>query len=134
MLGYQAVPWGEAALLQCDGALNGAQRARVFEERKLPEPVVLGVFGSKTVVPPSEYAFPGVDSSGAEGAGSTGVCSAFEEVRRLHFMLQKKTEVREYLKVKAGRVRNACGELRAQVQAQALEERGTLAKVPSFKA
>ncbi|XP_009777488.2 uncharacterized protein [Nicotiana sylvestris] len=52
----------------------------------LPEPTVLGVFDSRTVVLPSEYALPEVGSSGAKGARPTEVCSAFEEVRRLHFM------------------------------------------------
>jgi len=48
--------------------------------------------------------------------------------------LQKKTKAQKYLRGEADRVRNACGELRAQVQAQALEERGALAKVPAFEA
>jgi len=106
---YRAVPWDEVVLLrrekeplaselrdngntrdlypQCGGAFNGVQWARVFEERTSPEPAVPGVFGFRMVVPPSEYALPGVGSFGAEGAGPTRVCSAFEEVRRLHFMV-----------------------------------------------
>ncbi|XP_070013063.1 uncharacterized protein [Nicotiana sylvestris] len=47
--------------------------------------------------------------------------------------LQKKTEALEYLKGEADHVRNACGELRAQVQAQALEEKSASAKVTAFE-
>ncbi|XP_070010252.1 uncharacterized protein [Nicotiana sylvestris] len=47
---------------------------------------------------------------------------------------EKKMEALEYLRGEVVRVRNACGELRAQMQAQALEEKGVLAKVPAFEA
>nr|XP_016464392.1 PREDICTED: uncharacterized protein LOC107787349 [Nicotiana tabacum] len=47
--------------------------------------------------------------------------------------LQKKIEVLEYLKGDIDRIRTVCGRLRAQVQAQALEETGASAKVPAFE-
>ncbi|XP_070010667.1 uncharacterized protein [Nicotiana sylvestris] len=45
----------------------------------------------------------------------------------------KKTEASEYVKGDIDRVRTACGELRAQVQAQDLDETGTSAKVIAFE-
>ncbi|XP_070006280.1 uncharacterized protein [Nicotiana sylvestris] len=64
---------------------------------------------------------------------------ALDEGRSLRLLceereLQKKTEALEHLRGEADRVRNDCGELRAQVQAQALEEKGALDKVPAFEA
>ncbi|XP_070008072.1 uncharacterized protein [Nicotiana sylvestris] len=45
-------------------------------------------------------------------------------------MNTRKTEALEHLRGEADRFRNDCGELRAQVQAKASEEKGALAKVP----
>lgn len=51
----------------------------------MPESVVPVVFGFGEEIPPSGHASNEVSSSRAKGAGLTEVCSAFEEVRRLHF-------------------------------------------------
>ncbi|XP_070004556.1 uncharacterized protein [Nicotiana sylvestris] len=51
----------------------------------------------------------------------------------LPYQLQKKAEALEFLKGDVNRVRVSCEELRAQVQAQALEEMSASAKVPAFE-
>nr|XP_009775423.1 PREDICTED: uncharacterized protein LOC104225347 [Nicotiana sylvestris] len=71
---------------RCDRAFSGAERAHVFEEKASSESAAPEISDSWAAIPPSEYTLPEVSSSGAEEAGSTGVCSDFEEVRRLHFV------------------------------------------------
>ncbi|XP_070022804.1 uncharacterized protein [Nicotiana sylvestris] len=106
----------------------------VFWRENIAEPAVPNVFCPRAVVPPSDRASTLVGSSKDEGYGPIGMCSACEEVRRLHFALQKRMEALEYLRGEADRVRNTCGELRAQVHARVLQEKGALAKVPAFEA
>lgn len=48
--------------------------------------------------------------------------------------MQKKTKALERLRSEADRIRSDCGKLRAQVQVQASEEKGALARVPAFEA
>ncbi|XP_070019758.1 uncharacterized protein [Nicotiana sylvestris] len=125
---------------QCDGAFSGTERTCVFEERVSSEPVVLGVSDSRTIVPSSEYVLPKAydrlrSQMLRQGARLRKVLDEGESLRLLSKKkeLQKNTEAMEYLKGDIDRVRNACGELRAQVRAQALEETCTLAKVPDFE-
>lgn len=73
--------------LRCDGAFSGAGWAHIFEDGVSPESVAPRVPDSWPAVPLREHVVPEVGSSGSAGAVSTGVCSDFEEVRWLHFVV-----------------------------------------------
>lgn len=68
-----------------DTPFSRAKRGHVFEEGTSPESVVPVVSDLREEIPPSDHASTEFGPSRAKGAGSTEVCLAIEEVRRLHF-------------------------------------------------